>query len=191
MTRGPSTRAATKALQTEGCAPAARQEVATFTVNATIAPKGSRTAGVRRDGSRYSRPASPHEHDFTEAVAREAMVCRAKGAAQGATGSAARGAAVPPYRVDLVFCFRRPGRPSWDWPTRLDLDKTVRAVLDGLVRGGLLEDDRHVVELVASKRWSAGLEHLVVEVSHAAEPGCTFEEPQTAMKGSAWTPPLA
>lgn len=184
MTRGPLTRAATKALQTEGCAPAARQETASFIVYATIAPKGSRTAGVRRDGSRYTRPASPHEHGFTEAVAREAMICRAKGGAHGGAGYGALVAAVPPYRVQLTFCFRRPGRPSWDWPSRVDVDKAVRAALDGLVRGGLLEDDRHVTELVARKQWSAGLEHLAVVVSRA-EPGSTFEEPRMAMKGSA------
>lgn len=151
-------------------------EAVRLVVVATIAPKGSRTAGVRRDGSHYSRPASPHEHGFTEAVAREALVCRAKGGA--------RGGAEPPYRVEVTFYFRRPGRPSWDWPSRIDVDKAVRAVLDGLVRGGLLEDDRHVVELIASKRWSAGLEHLAVVVSHA-ELGSTFEEPRMAMKGSA------
>lgn len=149
-----------------------------------IAPKGSRTAGVRRDGSRYSRPASPHEHGFTEAVAREAMVYRAKGAAHGGAGYGAPVAAVPPYRVELTFYFHRPGRPTVAWPSRIDVDKAARAALDGLVRGGLLEDDRHVTELVARKRWSDGLEHLLVVVSHA-EPGSTFEEPRMAMKGSA------
>ncbi len=122
-----------------------------------IAPKGSRTLGVRRDGSRYSRPASPHEHDWTEAVAVEARVARSQ-----------VGTLPPPYLVWLGFRFAAPARPSHTWPSRLDIDKAARAVLDGLVRGGLLEDDRHVVTLVAQKRWAAatGDECVHIVVSH-------------------------
>lgn len=126
-----------------------------------IAPKGSRTLGVRRDGSRYSRPASPHEQDWTEAVAVEARVARPR-----------VGTLLPPYLVWLGFRFAAPARPTHTWPSRLDVDKAARAVLDGLVRGGLLADDRHVVTLVAQKRWAAatGGECVHVIVEHVEEP---------------------
>jgi Holliday junction resolvase RusA-like endonuclease len=39
--------------------------------------------------------------------------------------------------------------------TRPDLDKLVRAVLDGLVMGGALRDDAQVVELTAAKRYAS------------------------------------
>lgn len=122
-----------------------------------IAPKGSRTVGVRRDGSRYSRPASKHEHAWVEAVAREAMAARSQ-----------VGMLPPPYLVFLSFRFSSPDRPAYPWPSRLDVDKAARAVLDGLVRGGLLSDDRHVVTLVAQKRSAATAdgEFVHVVVSH-------------------------
>jgi Holliday junction resolvase RusA-like endonuclease len=118
------------------------------------APKGSRTLGRRRDGSVFSRPASQGEAGWVEAVARSAMAAR--GTAQ----------IEPPYTVELIFSLPRPARPAHAHPSRSDLDKLVRAVLDGLVRGGLLEDDRHVVRLVASKRWAApGDEGATIRIS--------------------------
>jgi Holliday junction resolvase RusA-like endonuclease len=61
-----------------------------------------------------------------------------------------------PYAVALSFLMPRPGRPEHPWPSLGDLDKLERAVLDGLVRGGLLADDRHVVELRSSKAFAPG-----------------------------------
>lgn len=117
-----------------------------------IATKGSRTAGVRRDGSTYTRPASRHEHPWVETVARHAMLV------------APGGPLDPPYRVALAFFYARPGRPAHAWPSRLDVDKAARAVLDGLVRGRLLVDDRHIVDLRASSTWAAGLDGERVQV---------------------------
>jgi Holliday junction resolvase RusA-like endonuclease len=126
-----------------------------LTVAGEPAPKGSRTLGRRRDGTAFTRPASQGEAGWVEAVAMEAMAAR--GTAQ----------IEPPYTVELVFRLPRPARPAHAHPTRSDLDKLVRAVLDGLVRGGLLADDRHVTHLVASKRWAApGDEGATIRVAH-------------------------
>lgn len=57
-----------------------------------------------------------------------------------------------PCAVFLDFFFPRPKRPTWPYPTK-DLDKLARASLDAVVAGGLIADDRHVVELVATKVW--------------------------------------
>jgi len=47
----------------------------------------------------------------------------------------------------------KPGAPCWP-AGRPDLDKLVRAVLDGLAIGGAFNDDSQVAELIASKRWA-------------------------------------
>lgn len=99
------------------------------------APKGSRTPGRRKDGSIYTRPASANEKSWVEAVAYCAAANRPAGRVLE-----------PPYVVELAFYLPRPDRPKYDWPTKEgDGDKMERAVLDGLVKGGLLVDDRHVV----------------------------------------------
>ena len=59
-----------------------------------------------------------------------------------------------PVTVTLSFVLPRPKRPRWAVPAvKPDLDKLVRAVMDGLTDGGLLGDDARVVNLTASKRY--------------------------------------
>lgn len=60
---------------------------------------------------------------------------------------------VGPVRVSVRFAFVRPvsvkGRV---WPSvKPDVDKLVRAILDGMTDSGLIKDDALVVELVAVK----------------------------------------
>lgn len=134
---------------------------AKLTVYGQIASKGSRTLGKRSDGSLYTRPASTHEHAWVETVARQALWLRQQ-----------LESPVAPYRVELIFYFAPPARASRGYPSRLDVDKCARAVLDGLVRGGMLEDDRHVTELVAHKHWAATANgeccHIVVRTAGQA-----------------------
>jgi len=53
----------------------------------------------------------------------------------------------PPYALELDVRLPRPANPKYAWPTKDgDGDKLERAILDGLVKGGLLVDDRHIVE---------------------------------------------
>lgn len=57
-----------------------------------------------------------------------------------------------PVEVEMVFHVAKPQRPRWHVPAvKPDIDKLVRAVLDGLTDGGLVEDDARVVHLHAWK----------------------------------------
>lgn len=123
-------------------------------VRGRIAGKGSRTIRPLPDGRVVTRPDSKYEKPFVRAVAESAAVRRAEG------GDLPRA----PYRVELDFYFDPPKRSAHPYPSRLDIDKTVRAVLDGLVAGGLLVDDRHVTELVARKSFAAAVGEERVEV---------------------------
>jgi Holliday junction resolvase RusA-like endonuclease len=59
-----------------------------------------------------------------------------------------------PVIVTLSFVLPRPQRPRWEVPAvKPDIDKLVRAVMDGLTDGGLLGDDARVVDLTATKRY--------------------------------------
>lgn len=77
---------------------------------------------------------------------------------QSAVGWAAKVAMGPaalirdtPLRVTLTFYLPRPVRPKGDRPmVKPDLDKLVRATLDGMT-GVLFDEDSRVVEIVASK----------------------------------------
>jgi Holliday junction resolvase RusA-like endonuclease len=112
--------------------------VITFYVEGRPAAKGSRIAGKRKDGTVFTRPASKYEKPWTDAVK-----------AQSPTHPRFRG----PYVVELEFIFKRPKKPSYPYPV-LDLDKIVRATLDGLQFGRVISDDKHVVEVQAMKRWA-------------------------------------
>lgn len=113
-----------------------------FDVAGIPAGKGSRTVGTRRDGSHYTRPGTTGEKEWAEIVAYSARANRPS--ADPLT---------PPYAVELRFWLPEPERPSWSWPSRIDVDKLARNCLDALVIGGLLLDDRHVVWLSVSKAY--------------------------------------
>lgn len=161
MTPGKTTRSVWRSLLQSGaqepranCGPAI-----SFHVAGVPAPKGSRIVGHNRRGQSYTRPASRREKPWTEAVA---LVARANRLAVPL---------LPPYAVELAFAMPCPARPSHPHPTRGDLDKLVRAVLDGLTRGGLILDDRHVTDLAATKRWaSPGAEGVDVTVHTLPNP---------------------
>ena len=115
------------------------------------APKGSRVAGIRKNGSLFTRPANPREKAYTASVA--AVVA-------GLTQLE------PPYDVEVRFRFESPQKPKYKYPSRNDVDKLARCCLDGLVDGGLLVDDRHITRLVAIKEY--GTEGTVVLVRSLA-----------------------
>jgi Holliday junction resolvase RusA-like endonuclease len=56
-------------------------------------------------------------------------------------------------RVSITFRFTSPAKPKYDYPLK-DIDKLCRAVLDGMVSGGIIEDDKHVVRLNAYKEYA-------------------------------------
>jgi Holliday junction resolvase RusA-like endonuclease len=116
---------------------------ASFRVPGTPAPKGSRIPGRRKDGSIFTRPASKREKPWGETVALIARGYRPPGGKP----------LEPPYEIDLVFVMPRGDRNKYAWPAVGDLDKLIRATLDGLTVGGLIVDDRHVTDLHSSKRF--------------------------------------
>jgi crossover junction endodeoxyribonuclease RusA len=75
---------------------------------------------------------------------------------QAKVALAAREARVPlaegPVAVFLVFVLPRPKKPTHPYPTRPDIDKLARAVLDGLT-GVAFGDDGQVCRLFAWKYW--------------------------------------
>jgi Holliday junction resolvase RusA-like endonuclease len=107
------------------------------------APKGSRIAGKTKRGKFYTYPASQHEAPWVAAVADATRVVMRHHPTPD-----------PPYRVELVLRIARPlrGAPSaYPWPTQHDLDKLARSVIDGLVKGKAMVDDRHVLLLTVEK----------------------------------------
>ena len=56
-------------------------------------------------------------------------------------------------RVSITFRFTSPAKPKYDYPLK-DIDKLCRAILDGMVSGGIIEDDKHVVRLNAYKEYA-------------------------------------
>lgn len=109
------------------------------------APKGSRVYGRNKQGHTFTRPASKHEKPWVDAV---------KSATQLAMRHHAQ--IEPPYAVDLELRIVASKQPKYPWPSQHDIDKLVRAVIDGLVFGGAISDDRHVVSLTARKRFVEG-----------------------------------
>lgn len=123
----------------------------TFSVSGQPAPKGSRTVGRRKDGSIYTRPANPREKVWTKTVADSCKELEYLS---------------PPYEVEVKFRFTAPGKSKYSYPSRNDLDKLLRSTLDGMVQGGLIEDDRHIVRLVSQKEY--GTEGAVILVRSLA-----------------------
>lgn len=60
----------------------------------------------------------------------------------------------PPYEVAISFAMPTPATPTFAWPVRGDLDKLVRATLDGLQQAGVITEDKHVVALASDKRFA-------------------------------------
>jgi Holliday junction resolvase RusA-like endonuclease len=107
------------------------------------APKGSRISSKTKAGKAYTYPASTYEKGWVQEV-------------KHATQLAMRHRLTPdpPYEIDLTFYLSPSKRPAYAWPTQQDLDKLARAVIDGLVKGGAMVDDRHVCSLTVRKTWA-------------------------------------
>lgn len=112
-------------------------------------PKGSKDQ-FGRESSRYLRSWM------------DSIILVARGASRGYCLD-------PPYRIEVEYVMPRPKRPTHPWPSTCDIDKLDRAVLDALVQGGVILDDRHVVAVTASKRFAEDGEkagaHLVVSTA--------------------------
>jgi Holliday junction resolvase RusA-like endonuclease len=113
-----------------------------FLVGGHPAPKGSRVFLGKGRGSKES---SDRCKPWVEQIIYAARANRPPG-----------GPLEPPYDIALEFTMPEGKRPKWGWPTvDGDLDKLVRAVLDGLTQGGMLVDDRHVTRLTTTKSFGS------------------------------------
>lgn len=73
-----------------------------------------------------------------------------------------------PVEVELTFVMPRPQRPLWHVPAvKPDIDKLVRAMLDGLTDGGLIADDARVVRLIAVEEYASENNPVGVHVAVA------------------------
>ena len=135
-----------------------------FIVNGLPAPQGSKEVFVRTTKTgktvRNVVESSARVKPWRAAVAQ---------AARAAIKTQGWGAITGAASVRVVFFFQRPaahygtGRkadvmradaPPWPTGNHGDLDKLVRATLDGLTEGGVWTDDKLVVELLARKRFA-------------------------------------
>lgn len=101
---------------------------------------------MSKNGQSYTRPASKYEQPWITAVREATRVAMRHNATLE-----------PPYNVALEFRLQAPKKQATragSHPTACDLDKLIRCVIDGLVLGGAITDDRHVTELTASKRYA-------------------------------------
>lgn len=119
-------------------------EPITVVVEGRPAPKGSRIAGKTRTGKAYTYPASTYERGWVAEVTHAAKLVMRH-----------RQTPPPPYEVRLVFHMPKGKKAKYPWPPSPDLDKLARAVIDGLVKGACMTDDRHVCALTATKVFSA------------------------------------
>jgi Holliday junction resolvase RusA-like endonuclease len=72
-----------------------------------------------------------------------------------------------PVRVECVFFFPKPKTVKRDYPSVApDLDKLCRSLLDALTQAGVYLDDAQVIDLIATKRYSAspGVSVMVSEL---------------------------
>lgn len=132
------------------------------------APKGSRIRARSVKGNDYTFPASKFEKPWTDTVKREVQVAVRHMAPMQ-----------PPYRIELEFVIERPDKPTYEWPTKADLDKLERCVIDGIVQGKGISDDRHVTALTSSKRFAESGERQGVHLRVSEERN--FQEFPVAM----------
>lgn len=111
--------------------------MAVFRVDGVPAPQGSkiRTRYGMREASKRVGPW------------REAVMAAVAGLPQIA----------PPYEVTVHFFIPRPKTTKAVHPVAPavgDLDKLIRSTYDGLVKGGLILDDRFIIAGEQSKQWA-------------------------------------
>ena len=122
------------------------------------APKGSRIAGKTKAGKAYTYPASTYEKGWVEEVSHATkLIMRHHSTPE------------PPYHVDLTFRLVKARRSIYVFPTGPDIDKLARAVIDGLVRGGAMRDDRYVTTLTVRKIFAVSDQEMGVRAEVSSE----------------------
>ena len=119
--------------------------------NGTPIPQGSKTAGVNGLGKPYLRDVNPKAlKAWRETVAQATWRAMQErefkiDALQG------------PVEMICWFYFERPKSNKTHYPTSRqvgDLDKLLRAVGDGIVDGGGMDDDSQICQISGAKLWA-------------------------------------
>ena len=118
--------------------------IVTFEVEGVAAPQGSKTR------TRYGfRESSKRVKPWRDRVKQAASI--------HADQIALLGPLDPPYKVEMWFYIQKPRTTRASHPvapTVGDLEKLCRSVNDALTDSGLIQDDRFITELAASKAWA-------------------------------------
>jgi Holliday junction resolvase RusA-like endonuclease len=121
----------------------------TYTIPGPPRPKGSRVAGVTKTGVRFNRESNPRATEWLKAAKAQLRDLHDAGPL------------LPPYQVVITLYFPEPkSKPTW--PRSGDVDKYSRNVLDALTQSSVIEDDRHVIELSAIKRYGSPRTEITV-----------------------------
>ena len=129
-----------------------------YTLPGPPRPKGSRVSGVSKTGVRYNRESNPRAVEWLKFARKRLGELHDPGPLE------------PPYQVVLTFYFSEP-KTSPTWPRSGDVDKYSRNVLDALTQASVIEDDRHVIELSAVKRYGEPRTEITVhEAGQSATP---------------------
>lgn len=117
-----------------------------FTIPGKAAPKGSRVAGVTKTGVRFNRESNPHVQIWMRHA--KATLTTAACEAQHIAWDKDT-----PLAVTVTFYVERPKKPTYEYPSRGDVDKLCRSLLDACT-GIVWADDSQVVHLEAVKAYA-------------------------------------
>jgi crossover junction endodeoxyribonuclease RusA len=134
----------------------------TLVVHGRAAPQGSKDLMTKASGQKYMKESSDNVKPWRTKIRRACL------------GPDGRPLAVftGPVVVSIDFEFRQAKSNQDDYPTGQnigDVDKLTRAVLDALTQAGVIEDDRYVVHVSASKAWG-GDDRTLIHVRQAEQP---------------------
>lgn len=125
-------------------------QIAEFTVPGTPIPQGSKSARVIIVKGGMPRASIYDDNAKVLKPWREAVTAAARVAHWGLPQVQG------PVVVELEFRFERPKSVKREYPTvKPDLDKLMRAVLDGVTDSGLWKDDAQVIKALPSKAYAA------------------------------------
>jgi Holliday junction resolvase RusA-like endonuclease len=134
-----------------------------ISVTGEVAPQGSKTVGVTKDGRSYVRDDNPKTKPWRRLVATAARARLVERPDWNTEYAAVRveimfGIARPKahYRTGKFAHQLKPNAPIYcnQYP---DIDKAARAILDGLTESGAIVDDVRVVQLNCTKVYAGAL----------------------------------
>lgn len=141
-----------------------------FWIEGKPEPQGSKTSGLRKDGSAFLRDKNPAALKVWRKAVHDGIITQIPPWHPGGIDM--------PVLARMTFWLPRPkDRPKTIdvWPTvKPDVDKLARAVMDAMTTSGLIRDDSYVVDLHPIKRYAVdplALPKLHIPGFHRERPG--------------------